>query len=66
MEDQGQGPIRWIILAALLLGAGVWYSWTAHRGPQPQAQQVFTPPPREQPTVTRAAVEVQPPAPASE
>ncbi len=44
MEPQGQGTIRWLILAALLLGAFVWYSWTAHQG---------------EPSLIQAAVEVR-------
>lgn len=60
METEGQRPVRWLIVAALLLGAAVWYSWTAHRSPERPMVEVFVPPPTSEPEVTSSAVEVQP------
>jgi len=63
MDNEGQGPIRWLILAALLIGAGVWYSWTAHQAPdRPQLQALADSPPARA-SVVRAGVEVTPAEP---
>jgi hypothetical protein len=59
MDHQAQRPIRWLIVVALLIGTAVWYSWTAHRDPDPHTQR-FEPPPREEAQLIRAAVEVPP------
>jgi hypothetical protein len=59
MENQAQRPIRWVLVAALLAGAAVWYSWNAHREPGFQ-EQAFAPPPREEAQLNRAAIEVAP------
>jgi hypothetical protein len=63
METEGQRPVRWLIVAALLVGGAVWYSWTAHRGPDRRQAEAFHPPAMEQPAVTRAAAEVAPEEP---
>jgi hypothetical protein len=52
MANDDQGVIRLLLLAALLLGVAVWYSWTAHRGSGAPA--------RVKPVTS--AVEVRPPA----
>jgi len=59
IEQQGQAPIRWLIVAALIAG-GVWYSWTAHRDaerPSPQAAAADA-----EPEVVRSGVDVAEPA----
>ncbi len=61
MENEGQGTIRWLILAALLIGAGVWYSWTAHQTPDRSQPQAFVDGPPARPSMVRAGVEVTPP-----
>jgi hypothetical protein len=69
METEGQRPVRWLIVAALLLGAAVWYSWTAQRSPERPMAELFDPPPAPDPTITTTAVEVEPrdvPPPPSE
>lgn len=62
MDTEGQKPIRWLILTALLLGGAVWYSWTAHKGSEQPRTQAFAPPPRDQAEVTSAGVEVAQPS----
>jgi len=63
MDNEGQEPIRWLILAALLIGAGVWYSWTAHLAPDRPQVHAFADPPPAAPSVVRAGVEVTPAEP---
>lgn len=57
MTNADQGPVRWLLLGALLLGAAVWYSWTAHREPEP---------PTRSPALIQSALEVESPPPAGE